>query len=140
MRTENPRAEMKRIYKQESPDMGVYQIKNKLNGRIYVESCKNLTGTRNSRLFQLKMGTVVFSRELQKELTEFGAESFDFSVLEVLGKPEPGENVDRLLAALESHWLEKLQPFGEHGYNSLKKFQRTLGHLQSQGDEKPGQV
>ena len=137
MKQESPRAEMKRIYRQSSPDMGVYQIKNKVNGKIYVDSCQNLAGTRNSRLFQLKIGKVVFSRELQKELTEFGADCFEFAVLEVLDKPEPGDNVDRLLAALELHWLEKLQPFGERGYNSVKAFQRAVGQLQGQGGAKP---
>lgn len=127
VKKENSRAEIKRIYKQNSPDMGVYQIKNKVNGRIYVDSSTNLEGTRNSRMFQLKMGKTVFSRELQKDLTEFGAESFEFSVLEVLAKPEQGDNIDRLLAALELRWLEKLQPFGESGYNSIKGFQRDLG-------------
>lgn len=125
VKKESKRAEIKRIYKENRPAMGVYQIKNRVNGKIYIDSCKNLEGTRNSRLFQLKMGKIVCSRELQKDLNEFGAESFEFSVLDVLDKPQPGENIDRLLAALELQWLEKLQPFGERGYNSLKGFQRN---------------
>lgn len=132
MQKESRRAGLKRLYKQNAPDMGVYQIRNKSNGRIYIDSSKNLEGTRNSRLFQLKMGKIVFSRELQKDLTEFGADSFEFSVLDVLDKPEPGDNVERLLAALELHWLEKLQPFGERGYNSAKAFQRNMLQLQQQ--------
>lgn len=121
------RAEIKRSYKQNAPDMGVYQILNKANGRIYIGSSKNLDGTRNSRLFQLRMGKIVFSPQLQKDLNEFGAENFEFSVLAVLDQPEPGASVDRLLAALELQWLEKVQPFGEQGYNSLKGFQRARG-------------
>lgn len=132
MPKESKRAEIKRSYKQNSPDMGIYQIKNRVNGKIYIDSSKNLEGTRNSRLFQLKMGKIVFSRELQKDLNEFGADSFEFSVLDVLGKPEPGDNVERLLAALELHWLEKLQPFGERGYNSAKGFQRNRVQVQQQ--------
>jgi hypothetical protein len=125
------RAQIKRLYKQSAADMGVYQIRNTVNNRIFLECSKNLEGTRNSRLFQLKMGKIVFNRELQKDLTAFGAGSFEFSVLEVLGPPQPGENVDRLLADLELQWLEKLQPFGERGYNSLKGFQRKNGELPS---------
>ena len=132
MPKESKRADIKRLYKQNAPDMGIYQIKNRVNGRIYIDSSKNLEGTRNSRLFQLKMGKVVFSRELQKDLTEFGADNFEYSVLDVLDKPEPGDNVERLLAALELHWLEKLQPFGERGYNSAKAFQRNMVQLQHQ--------
>jgi hypothetical protein len=132
MPKESKRADLKRIYKQNTPDMGIYQIKNRVNGRIYINSSTNLDGTRNSRLFQLKMGKIVFSRELQKDVTEFGADCFEFSILDVLAKPEPGDNVERLLAALELHWLEKLQPFGERGYNSAKAFERNMQQLRQQ--------
>jgi hypothetical protein len=128
MPKESRRADLKRLYKQNCPDMGIYQIKNRVNGRIYIDNSTNLEGTRNSRLFQLKMGKIVFSHELQKDLTEFGAENFEFSVLDVMNKPEPGDNVERVLAALELHWLEKLQPFGERGYNSAAAFKRNMGN------------
>jgi len=134
MKKENKRAEIKRIYKQNSPDMGIYQIKNRVNGKIYLGSSKNLEGTRNSRLFTLKMGKAVFSQSLQKDLDEFGADSFEYSVLDILDKPELGDNIDRLLAALELHWLEKLQPFEERGYNSAKKFQRVKEQLKIQNE------
>jgi hypothetical protein len=126
------RADAKRVYKQNSPEMGIYQIRNTKNGRIYLKSSPNLEGTRNSRLFQLRMGKVVFSQELQKDLNEYGAENFEFSVLAVMDQPEPGESVERCLLALELHWLEKLQPFGEHGYNSAKAYQRERNRLQNQ--------
>ncbi|HKZ18089.1 MAG TPA: metalloregulator ArsR/SmtB family transcription factor, partial [Geobacteraceae bacterium] len=87
------RTEIKRMYKETRPAMGVYQIRNTANGKIYVGRSQNLEGTRNSRLFQLRMGKVVFSREMQKDLNEFGAASFEFSVLGVLEKPEQGDNV-----------------------------------------------
>jgi DNA-binding transcriptional regulator YhcF (GntR family) len=126
---ESARAEIKRQYRENRPDMGVYQIRNTVNGKIYVGSSQNLEGTRNSRLFQLRMGKVVFSREMQKELNEFGAEKFEFSVLGVLERPEQGENVEQSLAALHLHWLEKLQPFAERGYNSEKAYQRDMNRL-----------
>ncbi len=138
MPKESRRADIKRLYKQSAPDMGIYQIKNKINGRIYIDSSTNLEGTRNSRLFQLKMGKIVFNHELQKDLNEFGADNFEYSVLDVLEKPEPGDNVERQLAALELHWLEKLQPFGERGYNSAKAFERNMAQLQLQGVVKLG--
>lgn len=120
------------MYKQNRPDMGVYQIRNTANGKIYVGISQNLEGTRNSRLFQLRMGKVVFSRELQKDLNEFGAESFEFSVLSVLDTPEPGDTIEQSLAALAVQWLEKLQPFGERGYNNVKAYQRDMKRLLDQ--------
>jgi hypothetical protein len=128
-RKRSERAELKRQYKESAPDMGIYQIRNKANGKIFVESSRNLEGSRMSRMFQLRLGKAVFNRELQQDLSAFGAEKFEFSVLAVLEPPERGEDAERSLAALELHWLEKLQPFGERGYNSLKKYQRELERL-----------
>lgn len=123
------RADIKRAYKQSAPEMGVYQIRNKVNGKIYVERSKNLEGTRKSREFELRMGTIVFNRELQRDLKEYGAESFEFSILEILKGHAPGDNVDRLLLELKLRWQEKLSPFDERGYNSLKGFQREAEQL-----------
>lgn len=127
------RAEIKRLYKQNRPDMGVYQIRNSVNGKIYVDCSKNLEGSRTSRLFELRMGKIVFNREMQRDLSEHGADSFEFSVLDVLANPEPGENIDRLLMALKLRWQEKLQPFDEQGYNSFRGFQREQEQLYPQG-------
>ncbi|GFO70807.1 hypothetical protein GMLC_43860 [Geomonas limicola] len=118
------RADAKRVYKQTSGQPGVYQIRNKANGKVFVDSSTNLEGARNSRLFQLKMGSIVFNEELKRELTQYGAENFEFEVLEQLPPVEPGQQEKRLLADLELGWLEKLKPFGERGYNSAKAFER----------------
>jgi hypothetical protein len=104
--------------------MGVYQIRNKVNGRLFIDSSKNLDGSEKSRMFQIRMGKIVFSPGLQKDLHEFGASNFEFSVLEVLPTPAPGDNVERLLLTLKLQWQEKLQPFGDGGYNSIKGYQR----------------
>jgi len=127
------RSMIKRMYKQRNPEMGIYQIRNTVNGRIYVGSAVNLEGTRTSRMFQLRMGKVVFSRELQKDLDQFGAGSFEFSVLEVLDAAQAGEAGERSLAALHLSWQEKLQPFGERGYNSGKAYKRDLERQRNRG-------
>jgi DNA-binding HxlR family transcriptional regulator len=137
MQSSSQRKELKRASKQQVADIGVYQIRNTANGKLYLGSSTNLAGERNSRLFQLKMGKVVFSRELQEDLTRHGAENFKFSVLAVLDPPKPGEDVARLLAELELSWLEQLQPFGERGYNSFKGYQRELERLQLRRGSKP---
>jgi len=129
MESKAGRRALKQAARQQAPEAGVFQILCKANGRIYLCGSRNLAGERNSRLFQLRMGKVVFSRELQQDLERYGAESFEFSVLATLAPPGPGEDVERTLAALELHWLEKLQPFGERGYNSARKFRRELERL-----------
>jgi len=112
--------ELKKKYKETLPPMGIYQIKNLKNGKIFVGSSKNLTGKNNSSRFQLKMGSH-YINELQEEYKTFGEENFVFEVMDYL---EPKEGIDydytKDLAALEELWLEKLQPFGEAGYNKRK--------------------
>jgi len=125
------RTEIKQAFKQSSPEMGIFQIRNKANGKIYVAASRNLEGERNSRLFQLRMGKIVFNRELQEDLKRHGIDNFEFSVLAVLDRPEPGEPVEQALAALELNWLDKLQPFGERGYNSARGYRRSVERMRN---------
>jgi hypothetical protein len=135
--TKAARATARRLYKQTRPDVGIYQLRNTANGRIYVGSAENLEAARTSRLFQLNMGKVVFSREMQRDLDEFGAGSFEFSVLEILDAAVPEADCRRKLAALHLRWLDRLQPFGDRGYNSLKAFQRETNRLGPPGGVTP---
>jgi len=130
MSEKSKRAEIKRTCKQNAPDIGVFQIRNRVNGKIYIAASRNLEGERNSRMFQLKMGKVVFNRELQQDLTCYGADQFEFSVLAVLDRLEPGADIERALAELELQWLHQLQPFGDRGYNNAKAYERGLERLQ----------
>jgi len=114
------RSAVKLAYKQLEPEMGVYQLRNRQSGKIFICSSKNLEGSRNGRMFELKTGKAVFNAALQKDLDAFGADSFEFSVLDVLDRPELGDDIKQCLAALERHWLEKLQPYGERGYHKPK--------------------
>jgi len=128
-RTMTKRREIIRAYKENRPSMGIFQLRCKSNNKRYIAASRNLDGERNSRLFQLRMGKVVFSRELQQDLQKYGAHDFEFSVLEVLDLPKSGENLERKLAALELRLLEKLQPFDELGYNDRRRFERDREKL-----------
>ncbi len=118
------RAELKRACKEQRPAMGIYQIRNKINGKLFVDGSTNLAGSKTSREFQLRMGKIPSSPVLQKELAAYGAEAFEVTVLEELPPPRPGEQAERLLRAAKLRWQEKLQPFGDHGYNNRKGFER----------------
>ena len=106
------------------PRAGVYQLHNTVNGKLYIDSSVNVDGTRTSKLFQLKMGKAVFNRAVQQDLKEHGASAFTFSVLEVLPEGTPEVLLERHLLILKTQWLERLQPFGDRGYNSRKGFDR----------------
>lgn len=106
------------------PRAGVYQLHNAANGKLYIDSSVNVDGTRTSKLFQLKLGKAVFNRAIQQDLREHGASAFTFSVLEVLPEATPEALLERHLLLLKMQWLERLQPFGDKGYNSRKGYER----------------
>jgi group I intron endonuclease len=108
-------------YKQTILPMGIYQIKNNKNGKIFIGSAKNLPGRINSNKFQLRNGNH-FNKEMQNEYNEIGEEMFSFDILDYL-KPKEDLEYDYTedLKTLESLWLENLQPYNEKGYNTKKK-------------------
>jgi len=59
---------------------------------------------------------------LQAEWKEFGEDAFVFEILdEVDQNGEKEINLKEEVKNLEEYFLEELQPFGEKGYNKLKK-------------------
>lgn len=109
--------ELKKKYKQTSLPMGIFIIKNSANGKIFIGKSKNLPGKLNSIKFQLKWGSSI-NKELQNDYNKFGSDSFGFETLDLLKPKETGEqDYNDELKVLEEMWLEKLQPFGQKGYN-----------------------
>ncbi|QQE75094.1 GIY-YIG nuclease family protein [Brevibacillus composti] len=113
----NRKAVLKQQYKEMKVEAGVYQIKNTINQKVWIDSTRNLK-TINGKQFQLKMGSHP-NKQLQAEWQEYGEDAFVFEVLEVLEKKETGyfDEADEL-KKLEEKWLQQLQPYGEHGYHS----------------------
>jgi hypothetical protein len=112
--------ELKQIYKEEDIPAGVYQIRNTSNQKSYIASSLNLNAM-NGQRFQLEAGAHR-NKKLQDEWREFGAEVFVFEVLEALEKKRDGFFDARdSLKKLETKWLDRLQPFGERGYNEQVK-------------------
>lgn len=104
-----------------SAQMGVYQIKNNANGKIYLGSSSNPDTKLLVRKGELQGGNF-FIRELQEDWKKFGEENFSFEVLERL-EPKDGQNMadnTEDLQALLELLLEKLQPYGERGYHKKK--------------------
>jgi hypothetical protein len=110
--------ELKNQYKQNQPRMGVFQIKNLESGKIFIGRGINVQGKLNSAKFQLKQGSHPV-RELQNDYKKLGADKFSFDVLDYLDPKKDDLNYDYTddLKLLEQMWLEKLQPYGEKGYN-----------------------
>ena len=105
-------------YKKTVQPMGIVQVRNLRDNRVYLTASANTMGTINSIRFQLKMGNFLPSAGLAKDWKELGEENFVVEVLDEL-KPvdDPAHDYRDDLKALEAMWLEKLKPFGERGYH-----------------------
>jgi len=113
--------ELKQQYKEMKTEGGIYQIRNTINQKVLVVATPNLK-TMNGRQVGLRKWGNHKNKQLQEEYNQFGAEAFVFEVLEVLKEKEEGYfDKKEELKKLEAKWLEKLQPFGERGYNKLNK-------------------
>jgi hypothetical protein len=113
--------ELTKAYKETHPPMGIYQIRNLMNDKLFIGSSLNLPGILNRSRLELIDGRHL-NKQLQADWNELGGERFTFEVLDELTATEgPEYNYRPDLASLEDLWLEKLQPYGERGYNEKKK-------------------
>lgn len=112
--------QLKEAYKLNPPAMGVYQIKNNANHKILVGSSMNLKGKQNSTFFQLHWKSHPI-KELQADWNLGAPANFSFEVLEILKTEDLSkESYRKALLALEEKWLERLEPYGDKGYNKRK--------------------
>ncbi len=119
------RQEIKREYKERKKPAGIFQVKNVANGKVLLGSSLNLEGPLNGHKFMLKMGNHRNS-ELQADWNKYGEDKFLFEILEVVKvKDDPNFNLEDEMTLLEQIWMEKLQPFGEKGYNTDKRIRQA---------------
>ncbi|NLI92692.1 MAG: GIY-YIG nuclease family protein [Peptococcaceae bacterium] len=112
------RSKIKSEYKQTIRPMGVYCLKNKKNNKVFIGSSLSLHQAYSRLYFILEQGAYM-NRELQKDWKEYGADSFVFEILDEL-KPvdaDPQKDYADDVKALMELWLDKIQPYGEKGYN-----------------------
>ena len=113
--------ELKKQYKQNVRPMGIFQIKNLTNGKIFIGGAKDLNGKINSVKFQLEINSNMNS-ELQQDFNKYGKENFLFESMDLLEpKEDPNYDYTEDLNVLEEMWLEKLQPYDDKGYNKRNK-------------------
>jgi hypothetical protein len=120
----NRRKELQEEFKQLKTYMGVIQITNLVNGKIYITAYPNLKNQWLTIQGQLVMGTHA-NHQLQKDWNEYGAEAFNYEIIEEKETSEISD-VPWEVKQMEKAWLEKLQPYGDRGYNLLKKWPSTL--------------
>ena len=97
--------------------MGVYGIKNLVNGKIFIGSSPDLVANWHSERLQLNMG-IHFNDALQSDWKQFGSENFRYEILEEIEQSNDLQiDWKKELKALEEMILEELQPFEDKGYN-----------------------
>lgn len=111
------RADLRRAYAERPRQAGIFQIKNLKNGKVLLGSSSNLYGPLNKHRFMLSIGRHD-NQALQNDWNQLGPEAFVFEILDAF-KPrdDPDFCLEDELTLLEQIWLERLQPFGERGYN-----------------------
>jgi group I intron endonuclease len=111
-------SELKREYKERKKRAGIFHVKNTVNGKVLLGSSLNLEGPLNSHRFMLQIGRHR-NEVLQREWNEYGGDKFVFEILEEVKESDnPDFNLEDELTLLEQIWLEKMEPFGEKGYNT----------------------
>jgi group I intron endonuclease len=110
--------ELKNIYKEMKFKMGIFQIRNTVNGKIYVEGSTDLDAIWNRHKFQLKMDSHP-NVELQKDWKDFGEGNFSYEILSEI-KQDDTKTIDyrKEIMQLEKMFIEELQPFNNNGYNT----------------------
>jgi hypothetical protein len=115
------RKALTREYRESQRPMGVYCIRNTVNGKMLVGKSIDLPSILNRQRAQLRAGSHP-NPTLQKELSEYGGDAFEVEVLDTLEVPEQADyNPSADLRTLEQMWLDKLSPFGDRGYNPEPK-------------------
>lgn len=110
---DNRKKELKRQYKLAKPEMGIFVIKNKVNGKCHLQTANNLKAALNGARARLNGGLHLF-RGLQMEWDEYGEEGFTFEILERLpyDEDESKLNYSEELSLLQMIWEEKLAGMG----------------------------
>jgi hypothetical protein len=107
-------------YKMGHRPMGVFQILNKVNGKVLLDSSNNIPGKINRHKFALNAGSHA-SKALQADWSEYGEAAFEIETLEPLEpRDDPNYDYKSDLETLLDLWLEKLKPYDERGYNERK--------------------
>jgi hypothetical protein len=116
------KAAIKRAYKEKKHPMGVYRITNMANGKIFIGVSFNIQARINRHKFELSCSSEAIPG-LQEDYNTFGEDKIVFDTVDLLEyKEDPEYDYKEDLALLCEMWIEKLQPFGERGYNDGKPF------------------
>ncbi len=112
--------ELRDEYKEMKFKKGVFQIRNTVNGKVYIDSNTDLDAIFKRQKFQLNCGNHPVA-ELQKDWKELGGDKFEFEILSEVKENDKVEFDQKDLKLLEQMFLDEIKPFDEKGYNKKKQ-------------------
>lgn len=116
------RKELKDAYKNIKFRAGVFQIRNRVNGKVYVEGSVNLDKIWNRHRTELAIGGHR-NTELQQDWNRYGEEQFAFEIIgELTVDQQTDEELKKEVKLLEKMYVEELQPYGEKGYHTRPRY------------------
>lgn len=116
------RKELKEEYRQMKFKIGVFQIRNILNGKIFIGSSLDLFAIWHAQKLQLDAG-MHSNEELQKDWKLYGRDFFSYEILEEIKQSnEMTSDFRKEVNTLEELMIEELQPFGSRGYNRKRNW------------------
>ena len=112
--------DLKNQYKEMKFPMGVFQIRNKKDGKILIDSSLNMPAKWNRHHVQLKFGSHR-NKRLQEEWNQFGTDNFVYEIISEIEYKNEQVDYSKEIEVLLELYLEELQPYGEKGYNKIRK-------------------
>ena len=94
---------------------GVYKITNRVNGKIYVGSSKNIYERWNQHKDKLR-NNCHDNIHLQNAWNKYGEENFEFEIIE--------ECASKIQFEREQYYLNTLNPFDDNGYNIVRQISK----------------
>lgn len=113
------RKALREAYKEQKTYMGVFQVKNTENEKIFIGSTNNLKSKWLTLKMQLDSGRFA-NKALQADWKTFGQDAFVFEILEEKST-EDMLDVKWEAKQMEKKWLKTLMPFEEKGYNTYPR-------------------
>ncbi len=109
------RKELTEEYKNTKFRQGVFQVRNTVNHKVFIEGSPNLDKIWNRHRGELNFGNHR-NTELQKDWKQYGEDNFVFEILAEL-EEQPGLDMKKEIKLMTQMYMEELQPYEEKGYH-----------------------
>lgn len=112
------RKEIKIEYKEQKFELGVFEIRNKIENKIFIDSSNNIPAKFNRHKFQLNAGLHP-NKEMQADWNKYGEINFEFNVIEEIEQKDEIRDYSKKLKELEKKYVTEAEFKAIKIYNSI---------------------